>query len=655
MKCSVINVVMGLFIAAMVVLAGCGGSSSESNGTASSLITNVGWLYDNAAPDYFDSSATCLLSVKVYYSDSIAAADIDSFNVTSPNGWKWTITASSNRFGTSSSGNPYISGNLYYGANPYTMPLAGTWDFQLKLKNGQTSSLQRTLHEPGSSTDATHQYLYTEEDWTPSTNPSQYTTALGRFPSQGYTLQYSATNGGKITTSRLSAVRTNFLAREPRAYNMVCWLYDANKGYLGYTTTEFSSLDHSSTNLITSNGELLIVPASTQSSNGQIDLSTVKYLRFVYLDGRQYESSSYSNSDYRSISSLVAVNSSGIGGVPTVSKISAGSGQSLYVKNDGTVRAWGFNGYGELGNATTINSLTPVQVAGLTGIIDIAAGSDSYALKNDGTVWAWGYNGYGQLGNGTYVNSSVPVKVSGLSGVGAISAGNTHAMALKNDGTVWAWGQNDFGKLGNGTTVDSTTPVQAIGLSGIITISAGTSHSMALKNDGTVWVWGDNTFGQLGNGTTGSGSTTPVMVSGLTGITSIATGRFHALALKNDGTVWVWCDGFSSGPSPAKVNGISGIVALAAGDFYSLLLKNDGTVWAWGQNNTGKLGNGTTTDSYTPVQVTGLTGVTAIAAGIHSLALTGDGKTWAWGYNAYGGLGNGTTTNSTIPIEVIGL
>lgn len=313
MKFIITNVVKGLFFAVLVALFGCGGSGSTgsaSSGSTNSLITEVGWLYDNAATDYYNGGPTCVLNVEVIYDESIAADEIDSFVVIAPNGLQWIIPASNSQFGTSSSGKPYIGGRIHNGAGPYTMPLAGDWVFQLILKNGLIPSMQKTFREPGSAIAATHQFLYSKEDGTPTTNLSQYITALSRFPSQGYTLQYSAVNGGTITTTGLSSVRTSFQDAEPRAYNMFCWLYDSGKNYIGYTTPEFSKQDHSRTNLITANGELSIMSASNVSSNGQIDLSTVKYLRFVYVDGAQFEPASYFKADYRSMSSLVAVGDS---------------------------------------------------------------------------------------------------------------------------------------------------------------------------------------------------------------------------------------------------------------------------------------------------------------------------------------------------------
>src|ERR1700730_18541739 len=114
--------------------------------------------------------------------------------------------------------------------------------------------------------------------------------------------------------------------------------------------------------------------------------------------------------------------------------------------------AWGANSLGELGNGTTINSHTPVQVSGLSEVTAVAAsqdGSYSLAAKSDGTAWGWGYNRFGQLGNGTTTSSLTPVQVSGLSGVTAVANGNDHSLAVKSDGTVWAWGGNGQGDLGD--------------------------------------------------------------------------------------------------------------------------------------------------------------------------------------------------------------
>jgi alpha-tubulin suppressor-like RCC1 family protein len=337
--------------------------------------------------------------------------------------------------------------------------------------------------------------------------------------------------------------------------------------------------------------------------------------------------------------------------------IAAGYYHSLALCSNGTVRSWGDNGWGQLGNGTNIsNSNVPVQVSSLTGIVKIAAGGGhSLALKNDGTVWTWGRNDLGQLGIGSSNNDfNVPMKINSFTGVSAIAAGGFHSLALKNDGTVWAWGSNSLGQLGNGNYTNSNVPVQVSNIGGVIAIAGGDAHSLALKNDGSVWSWGDNLGGQLGNGTSILKSNVPVQVSSLTGVIAIAAGAYHSLALKNDGTVWAWGDnGFGqlgNGTNivksnvPVQVSSLTGVIAIAAGAYHSLALKNDGTVWAWGYNNYGQLGNGSNIFySNVPVQVSSLTGVIAVAAmgSSHSLALKNDGTVWAWGANGSGQLGIG--------------
>ncbi|WP_370038471.1 Ig-like domain-containing protein, partial [Corallococcus sp. AB045] len=335
---------------------------------------------------------------------------------------------------------------------------------------------------------------------------------------------------------------------------------------------------------------------------------------------------------------------------------------TLAVKQDGTVWAWGNNGFGQFGDGTTTSHLTPVQVPSLTGVAALAGGFYySLAVKQDGTVWAWGDNTYGQLGDGTRTERHTPVQVPGLTGVTAVAGCLYHSLALKQDGTVWAWGNNGSGQFGDGTTTSHLTPVQVPGLTGVAAIAAGRDHSLALKQDGTVWAWGYNGFGQLGDGTT-TDRHTPVQVQGMTGVAAIAVGVDHSLALKQDGTVWAWGYNFNGELSdgtgtnrhtPVQVQGLTGVVALASGLSHSLALKQDGTVWAWGYNGYGQLGDGTGTNRHTPVQAQGLTGVAALAGGYaHSLAVKQDGSIWAWGDNTYGQLGDGTAAHQVTPVRV---
>jgi alpha-tubulin suppressor-like RCC1 family protein len=205
--------------------------------------------------------------------------------------------------------------------------------------------------------------------------------------------------------------------------------------------------------------------------------------------------------------------------------IAGGGGHSLFLKNDGTVWACGWNYFGQLGIGTADNNPhpTPVQVQSLTGIIAVACkGHVSLFLKNDSTVWACGYNLGGAIGDGTTTDRWTPVQVNSLTGILAVACGGGHSLFLKNDGTVWACGINYDGRLGDGTNTNGLTPVQVNSLTGITAVSAGDRHSLFQKNDGTVWACGGNVAGQLGDGTT-TNKNTPVQVTGLcpmtTGIT----------------------------------------------------------------------------------------------------------------------------------------
>ncbi|MDN3514170.1 MAG: carboxypeptidase regulatory-like domain-containing protein [Candidatus Brocadia sp.] len=353
---------------------------------------------------------------------------------------------------------------------------------------------------------------------------------------------------------------------------------------------------------------------------------------------------------------------SGATSAAVIPQVAGGGFHSLALKPEGTVWAWGWNDFGQLGNGTTSNSAVPVQVSNLSDVVLIARGRHySMALKSDGTVRTWGRNEFGQLGNGTTTNSNVPVPVSNLSGVIAIDGGGYHCLALKSDGTIWAWGRNDFGQLGNGTTVNSAVPVQVSNLSGVVAIAGGGLHSLAQKSDGTIWAWGRNDSGQLGNGTTVN-SAVPVQVSNLSGVIAIAGGGFHNLVLMSDGTVRAWGRNnfgqLGNGTTtnslvPVQVSNLTDVVSIDRGRSHSLAMRSNGTVLAWGNNSNGQLGNGTTNNSTIPLQVSNLSNAATIAGGgHHTLATKTDGTAWAWGKNDFGQLGDGTTNDSTVPVQV---
>lgn len=361
------------------------------------------------------------------------------------------------------------------------------------------------------------------------------------------------------------------------------------------------------------------------------------------------------------------------------STISAGGTHTCALTSATGVRCWGSNGNGQLGNGTTMGSTTPVDVPSLTtGVAAVSAGGNyTCALTVGGAVKCWGANDNGQLGNGTTTDSATPVDVTGLGdGVAAISAAFAHACALTTAGGVKCWGYNGNAQLGNGTDTNSSTPVDVIGLTGVAAISVGGNHSCSRTIGGGVKCWGGNFWGELGTGTETKtppfGIGTPVEPSGLgSGVAAIASGFDHTCALTSAGGVKCWGknghgqlgNGTTNNSStPGDVVGLSsGVVAISAGGQsveagHSCALTSGGLARCWGQNESGQLGDGTTTQSVTFVDVTGLGGVMAISVGgSHTCALAVPAGAYCWGSNSAGQLGDGTTTNSSTPVGVSGL
>jgi alpha-tubulin suppressor-like RCC1 family protein len=334
-----------------------------------------------------------------------------------------------------------------------------------------------------------------------------------------------------------------------------------------------------------------------------------------------------------------------------------------------TVRGWGLNDLGQLGNGTT--TPTPVNISvgvlGLTGVVSTAGGYKSgYAMRDDGTVWAWGSNGQGELGNGSLSDSDVPVQVAGLTDVTAIAVVYVTVLALKADGTVWAWGDGSHGALGSATITQSRVPVQVSGVTGVTAIAMAGATGYALKADGTLWAWGDNQYGELGDGSAlpAADRATPGRVGSLAGVKAIAVGTRTAFALMSGGTVQAWGlgtegelgnGGSLSSSTPVAVNTITGVTAIGAGENNGYAISG-GNVWAWGANLSGQLGDGTVNPRNSPQPVPGQTGMSAVASDQATVyTLKSDGTVYACGAGANGQLGNGTSALSKTPVQVLGV
>ncbi|HHV16717.1 MAG TPA: DUF1533 domain-containing protein, partial [Gelria sp.] len=354
-------------------------------------------------------------------------------------------------------------------------------------------------------------------------------------------------------------------------------------------------------------------------------------------------------------------------------KMAAGGRHTLLVDSSGNVWAWGQNDYGQLGIDNKKQQLEPVKVDSLSNVVAVAAGDNhSLALDGSGNVYAWGRNNLYQLGNDTTDDSLTPTKV--FEGVKAIATAANYCLALKTDGTVWGWGEAGEANCGYSlTNGNGRTPVQMCYNTNVPTdihpfenvkgIAAAPRFAAYLFNDGRICrqgyfidTVGAPTYSPRGH------------YSSLMGVQGIVAGDEFVAALLADGTVATlgnniqgqFGNGGQSNATPAspvpyaKVKGLTKKVeGIAAGGAHGIALDSDGNVWTWGKNQYGQLGNGSNIVSLVPIQVQGLSGITAVAGGRdNTLAMQNDQKVYAWGENSGGQLGSGDKLSSKLPVLV---
>ena len=330
------------------------------------------------------------------------------------------------------------------------------------------------------------------------------------------------------------------------------------------------------------------------------------------------------------------------------------------------------------GNTAIIGGPRDNDYAGAAWVFGIArsiaaGGYHTCAVTTAGGAKCWGDNNSGELGNGSNTKSPVPVDVTGLiGGVAAVAAGLAHNCAVTSAGGVKCWGAGQAGQLGNGSYAGSPFPVDVTGLTSGVAIAAGDWHTCALTGAGGVKCWGSNSQGQLGIGSSDPPrSYVPLDVSGLTsGVVGIAAGGTSTCALLNTGGVQCWgANGsgqlgngnYTDSYRPVDVSGLtSGAASVAVGGLSVCALASTGGLKCWGSNAFGELGIGSfdPLKSNVPLDNRLTYGVTSVAGGFrHICALNSPGgaKTWCWGSNIEGQLGIGTfPPNGKAPLDVPG-
>ncbi|WP_249901538.1 S-layer homology domain-containing protein [Paenibacillus sp. PK3_47] len=349
-----------------------------------------------------------------------------------------------------------------------------------------------------------------------------------------------------------------------------------------------------------------------------------------------------------------------------IKAIKAGTQYVLALTTAGEVYAWGTasNGNLGLGELTTTNS--PTKITGLSNIVDISPGlNHALAVDSSGRVYGWGLNNTYQLGMEDTSRKTTPILIPELSGVVEADAGSTHSLVRLQNGDVYAFGSGQNGQLGLGSDIlFARTPTKIEGLSNISSINAGVVNSVAIRNDGTAFVFGDNAYGVLGQGDQ-INRFLPTPVPGLSlasadpGVFSLRTAPFITTAgelyLAGDNTFGLISAEALYTTVPKTVTSLTyNIIDIEAGSWGVVALNDRGEVYGFGLNNSNELGPSVAGQWGYPAP-TKLPVPEAKAISLSSsttLILTKNGEVYGLGNNVQGPIGNGTTTGTSTPVRV---
>lgn len=448
---------------------------------------------------------------------------------------------------------------------------------------------------------------------------------------------------------------------------------------------------------------LALSPASLRADSGALPTSSAESASAVIAAGRGFHCWVQGGGakciglndvgqlgDGSNINRTAAVNVTGLSS--GVIAIAAGDAHVCALITGGSVKCWGSNNRGQLGDGSTVNSSSPVQVSGLTtGVVRVEAGLETTcAITSVGRALCWGNNQTYGAGSATTDGNAdnefdpvlAPTQVTGLSsGVVAISISGertsatvsvTHGCAVLEYGDLKCWGSNSSGQAGVAGSGPFSAPQQVVTGTQMAAVSNGALHTCAVSTSGAVMCWGANDKGQLANGTsTAVASGTIVAVAGATsGIVQVSSGRYTSCAITSAGGLLCWGDNIHGGISPTPTRSTitsvttpysltSGISAVSLSEYATCALFTNGDLKCWGTNSYGQTGDGYQLRSLSPVPVhsgvansTPLTGIQSLGSSQWTnCGVNGAGALQCWGYNYSGELGIGTQIGSPQPVN----